>query len=452
MRTIFRYQSQVSLRNLTHVSRAAQDYFATCHPGLENVVAEELQAPEISAANIRPGKAGVHFTGDTAVLYRSNLWLRAAIRVLVLIGECELDPRRPAGDTLYEAFREVADWAWLLQPGSTFSIDGRIYGNSNFSNSKLLTARGRDAICDAIRDRRGVRPGPPPQGRIADLPLFATAFQDTLRVYRDASGESLHRRGYRSAMHVASLNEAAAAGCLLLAGWHRATSNRGGGTPAHLVDPMCGSGTFLIEAALIASKIAPGLYRRRWPFVAWPDADQAAWKDAVTQARDTRVHTRTCELWGNDIHAGALSLAQRDFEAAGIKNVIRLHHGPCQTWRLPAPPQFVMCNPPWGKRLLGDESRGWRDRERQNLRQPGSAGGELTDVDEELEEAWMGLGSFMKSQTGGADAFILSGAAASTQYMRLRAAQKWPLAIGGVDCRLLHYKIRLPSEDGRRND
>lgn len=116
-------------------------------------MAAELRSPEVNARDVAVGKAGVHFRGDSSVLYRSNLWLRAAIRVLELLHESDLNPREPAGESLYAAFQEAADWTALLPPRQTFSIEARIYGNSSFTNSNLVQVRGRDAICDFIRDR-----------------------------------------------------------------------------------------------------------------------------------------------------------------------------------------------------------------------------------------------------------------------------------------------------------
>ena len=142
------------VRHLSVSTHAAAQYFATCHPGLEDVVAAELRSPAIGAANVETGKAGVHFSGDHLTLYRSNLWLRAAIRVLQLLRELPLDPRQPSGESVYDAFRAAADWPALLAPGKSFSVDARVWGCSNLTNSQLLNVRARDAICDAIRDKR----------------------------------------------------------------------------------------------------------------------------------------------------------------------------------------------------------------------------------------------------------------------------------------------------------
>lgn len=430
----------LQVRNLTLTNSAMtnkgselsleHECFATCHPGLEEIVAQELSSPEIRARDVRPGKAGVHFRGDNGVVYRSNLWLRAAIRVLMLLSETQLNPHRPAGETLYEAFRDSVEWHRFLPPGESFTIDGRIHSNSTFSTTELLLKRGRDAICDAVRDHRNQRPAPPPKGRVPHLPLFATVFQDCLRVYRDCSGISLHRRGYRQIMHAASLNEAAAAGILYMSGWPsilNEVESRAKGE-AVLVDPMCGSGTFLIEAALMATNTAPGLFRRWWPCTHWQDASPEEWVETVENARQMQKigsSAPSIHIWGNDCHEGALSLAIKDIKSAGMQRYIRLHHGKCREWNLPKVPPLVVCNPPWGRRL--------------------SDNNKLPNVDESHEtdvvEAWEGLGVFLKRETSGADTFVLSGSTGPTKHLRLRADRKIPLTIGGVDCRLLKYHI-----------
>jgi 23S rRNA G2445 N2-methylase RlmL len=220
------------------------------------------------ASDVHPGKSGVHFKGNESTVYDVNLWVRTGIRVLELLSQITLDPDEEAGDTLYEAFRGVVEWPeWLHSENMSFSVDSRIWGNSNFTNSQLLNVRAKDAICDSIREKNGFKPSPPLRGRVSDVPIFATAFSDVLSIYLDYSGRSLHKRGFASKkMHKASLNECAAAACLQLAGFPELLKNSGGETVT-LADPMCGGGTILSEAAMIAGNIAPGLYRTFWPFL-----------------------------------------------------------------------------------------------------------------------------------------------------------------------------------------
>lgn len=193
----------------------------------------------------------------------------------------------------------------------------------------------------------------------------------------------------------------------------------------------------------MATHTAPGLFRRWWPFAGWPDADKAAWQEAFADAEDARI-PGTGQIWGGDIHGGALSLADRDAEAAGVRHLIRLYHGDCADWELPYTPQLVISNPPWGQRLMGREDRGERQPEGQEpegRRRGGrkDLGGDV-DVTEELITAWGSLGKFLKRQDG-VQAFLLSGSTQATQHLRLKSDARIPVTVGGIDCRLLRYRI-----------
>ncbi|CAK0784504.1 hypothetical protein CVIRNUC_007708 [Coccomyxa viridis] len=349
--------------------------------------------------------------------YAANIWLRSAIRVLVHVAEGPVDGRKRGGDEIYRFFRACADWPEIIEHGQAISVEARARGCSDIPSALLLQARARDAICDAIRDARRPRPAPPEPGQAAEVPLYVTAWQDYLTVYRDMSGESLHRRGYRSAMHRASLNESAAAGCLLLAGWPEAALSG-----ATLADPMCGSGTFLIEAALMATNTAPGLFRRRFPFQGWHDFDRQAYASVCEQARKAQTPWEGA-LLGNEIHPGALSLASRDAEGAGVAHLMHLHQGSCGEWQPRQRPDQVITNPPWGNRLMDAEA----------------------DDSSALEATWTELGLFLKAHCREAQAFVLSGNKSTTQWLRMKADNRTPLTIGGADCRLIKYTV-LPAK------
>ncbi|KAG2497373.1 hypothetical protein HYH03_004531 [Edaphochlamys debaryana] len=390
---------------------AGVEFFATCHPGLEQVVAGELRA--LGYSGVRPAKAGVAFSGSRlSDGYAANLWLRSAVRVLALLAEGDLgaDPTggRRGGQALYDMVYDAAPWSELIPSGATFSVEPRLWSCTDITSTALVWSRTKDAVCDAIRDRRPDKPNPPERGAVADVPLYVTAHNDQVRIYRDMSGNSLHRRGYRDVMHRAALNEAAAAGVLALAGWGELVEKAGDGEGVVLADPMCGSGTLLIEAALMARGIAPGLIRslvppppppsptsaaaaaaagggaaagrkgggrlaaplaeRAWPFQRWEDYEPGVWAREVEEAKARVRPPWRGQLIGVDIHEGALSLALRQVKAAGVVGAITLFQDDCRTFVPPATPTLVVTNPPWGQRLAGsdrDRDREFRDRDRE---------------------------------------------------------------------------------------
>jgi len=404
----------------------------TTHPGAEDVLQEEL-------AEILPGvetvsrHGAVSFDGHDGAMHRVNLWTRSGIRVLQKVHEVALDPSRPAGDTLYEAFRGALPWGdWLDSPSKSFSIDARIWNNSNFSNSQLVQTRGRDAICDAVRESTGHRPMPPKKGMVPEVPLSVNVFNDVLTLYLDTSGVSLHKRGFKSKIHKAGLNECAAATMLRLAGLQRALQEQdGAGGELTVIDPMCGSGTILTEAALIAGNIAPGLYRRFWPFLSWPTFDARAktsWDGAMGHAKASRRKEKpNVRLVGNDIHRGALDLCMENAKNAGVAPLITLSHGDVGSLDLGrtagdgghAP--LVVTNPPWGQRL--------------------------NDHDD-VEAAWRNLGSFLKHQCQGSNAHILSGDSGVTKHLRLKSDRRVSITVGNVSCKILSYNVLMFCDHG----
>lgn len=274
-------------------------FYVTCSPGLEELVAAELRGPLIGASEVQAGAAGVSFAGSSSTGYRANLWLRCGVRVLMELASGPLPSRSRNKDPVYQFVREAADWTTILvkdgpqgtdaakaskkQQGNgrlqfrSFAVQSRVRDCMGIDNSMFPSVRAKDAICDACRDAcGGARPDAPGDlGAPADVPLFLSLYRDYAVLYRDMSGASLHKRGYRSAMHKASLNEGVAAAMLTVAGWNKALpevggeANKGalpGSKDLVLLDPMCGSGTLLIEAALMATNYAPGIARPVWPF------------------------------------------------------------------------------------------------------------------------------------------------------------------------------------------
>ena len=231
--------------------------------GLEQVLAQELI--ELGANNVLIERRAVSFMGDKAMLYRANLCLRTAIRILVPVKTEKLNLSRNSGkqkpeDMLYEAVKAV-DWSEYMTSAGTFAIDTVMYSDF-FRNSRFVTYRVKDAIADYWMERENTRPNV--QVENPDLRINVHIANDQLTLSLDSSGESLHKRGYRVATTEAPINEVLAAGMLLIAGWKGQSD---------FVDPMCGSGTIPVEAALIARNIAPGVFRKSFAFEKWKDFD-----------------------------------------------------------------------------------------------------------------------------------------------------------------------------------
>jgi len=371
-------------------------YFATCSKGLELALASELLDPRIGAQDIQAGASGVNFRGDQGVGYRANLWLRSAVRVLAehSRGRC------PGSDPLY-AWARTVDWCALLRLEQTFSVEARVW-DSSVTHSKYAALRIKDALCDVFREKTGARPNV--QIENADLPLFLYLYRDEAILYRDLSGTTLHKRGYRDVLHKASLSETVAAGLLLRAGYDGSQV---------LCDPMCGAGTFGIEAALRALNRAPGLTRKRFPFECWPDFDVALWKDCKDHAHAESRQKTQCPIFLNDQHVGALSLARKDAERASVEGLLQFSNVDISEFVPPQPPNLVVVNPPWGERM------------------------EETD----LPATWKKLGAFLKERCGGATAWVLTGNPNLTSYLGLKSALGYTVHIAKLKCRVFRYDL-----------
>ncbi|MCC6671146.1 MAG: RNA methyltransferase [Planctomycetes bacterium] len=370
-------------------------FYAPCTLGLEPALAAELQA--LGATEVEPHAGGVGFAGDARLGLRANLWLRSAIRVQQEVLACAA----PSTDAVYAAVRDLP-WEGLLRLDQTLAVDA-VVRDSAITHSQYLALRIKDAVVDRFRDRFGARPNIDPDD--PDLPLRAVLRRDRLLLYRDWSGTSLHKRGWRPIQVKSPLNESIAAGLLLLAGW-----DRSGG----LVDPMCGSGTLVVEAALLAADMAPGL-RRRFACERFGDLEPGLMRALRAEAQ-ARVRTKVdVSLEGADRHPGALAIARRGADAAGVGHLVRFVHAEVARYTPSFPPAYVFVNPPYGERI-----------------------GE----GEDLVQSWRDLGAFLRARCPGAQAYVLSGDPGLTRHLGLRSTQRWPVHNGPIECRLVRYDVR----------
>ena len=376
---------------------SAHRYFAACTLGLEPVLQDELRG--LGAGQLRVRRGGIEFEGDRALGYACCLWLRSAVRVQE---ELARGPTRDR-DELYRLVHDV-DWSRSITPLQTLAVDASVR-DSFTTDTRFPALVVKDAVCDQFRDRAGRRPDVDREQ--PDLPIKLVLQQDTAILYRDLGGEPLHKRGYREIAHKSPLNEAIAAGLLQLSGWDRR---------APLCDPMCGSATFLIEAAWLATDRAPGL-ARGFAFERFADADLTVWSalfdDAERRALDGAG--RCPPLAGNDRHPGACALARQAIAKSGLDGAIALACGDVRDFAPVPAPQVVVTNPPYGERLDGDPAV--------------------------LAADWRALAAFLHSRCAGATACVLSGNAELTRHLGLRADRKWTVRNGPIECRWLRYAI-----------
>ena len=313
------------------------DMVAKTFRGLEEVLAEELR--QLGAQDVMPGNRMVSFRGDKAMLYKANMWCRTALRILKPFYTFKAsDP-----DTLYDRTKAF-DWSSLMNADKTFSIDSTVY-SEEFRNSQFVTYRVKDAIVDWFRDHEADEKRPRVRLDGADIMLNVHISGRDVTLSLDSSGESLHKRGWRRQQTEAPINEVLAAGIILKSGWR-------GETP--FVDPMCGSGTFLIEAALIAANIAPGIYRKQFAFETWPDFDA----DLLDEIYNDDSAERTVEvpIIGADIQQRALEITAENAKGAGVDQYISLTKRPIAEWKeAPKPAGVLITNPPYGKRITADD-------------------------------------------------------------------------------------------------
>ena len=368
------------------------EMIAKTFQGLEEVLAAELTA--LGADNIEMGRRMVSFTGDKEMLYRTNFCLRTALRILKPIKHFTATD----ADAVYEAVKDIR-WEDYLDPAKTFAVDATVF-SEEFRHSKFVSYRVKDAIADYFREKTGKRPSV--SITKPDVLLNIHIAQTDCTLSLDSSGESLHRRGYRQEAVEAPLNEVLAAGMILLAGWKG---------ECDLIDPMCGSGTIPIEAALIARNIAPGVFRQGYAFENWPDFDA----DLLERIYNDDSQEREFEhkIYGYDNSLKANAIAQRNVKAAGVGRDIVLKVQPFQQFEQPQEKTLIITNPPYGERISSTDLLG----------------------------LYQMIGERLKHAFTGNTAWILSYRDECFDQIGLKASVRIPLQNGGLDCEFRKYEL-----------
>lgn len=362
--------------------------------GLEETLAGELIA--LGAKDAWPGNRAAEFSGDKQLLYRANLWCRTATRILLPIAAF------PAGgsDELYRAVGEIG-WGSYLDPDMTLAVDA-IAIDSAFDNSLFVAQRVKDAIVDQFRKRVGKRPSVDADNPDLRINIHIHGAKATLSL--DSSGGPLTRRGYRTEAGKAPLSEVLAAGIVRLTEWDMATP---------MIDPMCGSGTIVIEAAMAARNIAPGLLRKQFGFMRWKDFDESLYRQLVREARQAVKAELPVEIVGSDIDHRAIDEAKANARRAGVEGNIRFEPKPFEKKTPPPAPGVLVMNPPYGERMAVKD----------------------------IEAFYQSVGDILKQKYEGYTAFILTGGKEAAANIGLRASRRIKLFNGPLECRLLRFEL-----------
>jgi len=382
-----------------------RDFFATCPKGLEYLLVDELKT--LGADDVHEALAGVHFRGELEAGYRVCLWSRLASRVLMPLAQFEA----PDADALYAGARAIA-WDEQLDVATSFAVDA-VGSTQGVTHSQYAALRVKDAIVDTFRDKTGERPNVDTEHPGLRINLVLRKGKAIISI--NLSGPPLHQRGYRKGAGVAPLKENLAAAMLLRAGWPAIYAGGGG-----LVDPLCGSGTLPIEAALMTADVAPGLRRERWGFTRWRGHDGTLWKklhDEADARAQAGLQASRPAFFGFDENPSVLNEARRNAQEALLSGFIQFGRQSLEHLHRPhelAAPGLLITNPPYGERM-----------------------GEDADV----IALYRLLGAKLKGEFPGWKASVIAADEAHGHALGLRADKRYKLYNGAIECTLLNFEI-----------
>jgi len=370
--------------------------------GLEEILAGELAG--LGARDIKMMNRSVEFHGDKRLMYEANLWCRTATRILKPICDFKIADEN-------ELYRKVlnVDWGNYLDVNQTFAIDA-VISDSVFNNSLYVAQKTKDAIADHFRKRIGRRPSVNLDN--PDIRINIYIYHDECTLALDSSGEPLFKRGYRKRTGKAPVNEVLAAGIVLKSGWDGTCS---------FVDAMCGSGTIVVEAALLAHNIAPGLTRKIYGFMKWPDYDADLFRSICKKARMVIRPAHGIPIVGSDIDAKQIQEASENADHAGISKAVTFKQCDIRDLVPPPPPGVVIINPPYGERLPVHD----------------------------INEAYHAIGDAFKKNFTDYDAYVFTGNLAAAKYIGLKTSRRIEMYNGPIECRLLKFEMYTGSRKSK---
>ncbi len=364
--------------------------------GLEETLSNELL--RLGAKDVEVHNRAVSFTGDLGFMYKANLCLRTALRVLVPFHTFKVTDEKSFYDSI-----SAINWEDYMDVTDTLAID-TVLNSDLFTHSQYLSQKAKDAIVDQFRAKHGERPS---------VDLDKPTIRINIHIYNtdctlafDSSGESLHKRGYRDKTNLAPINEVLAAGLVLLSGWDKRTN---------FIDPMCGSGTILIEAALIANNIPPGYYREDYGFERWKKVmpfDEQLW-NTIFDAAVNKITNHEQKILGGEISPNVAKKAKENIKLAKVDDIVSIKVCDMKDFEVPAGKGVVIINPPYGERMDKDN----------------------------IDELYKMMGDTFKKNFGGYDCWILSSNMEAFKQVGLRPSRKIVLFNGPLECRFMKYEM-----------
>lgn len=377
---------------------------ATTFHGLEDVLVNELM--KLGARDIVPFKRGVSFTGDKGFMYKANLCLRTALKVLVPIYSFTANNEHE----LYEKMKEY-EWEELLNTDDTLVINATV-NSDEFNHSLYVSQKTKDAICDRFVDKFDVRPNVDLDR--PTLRIYVHIFRNQVNVSLDSSGDSLFKRGYRVDIDTAPMKEVLAAGMVLLSNWQ---------PHLPLIDGMCGSGTLGIEAALYANNIPPGVFREEFGFMKWHDYDKELW-DKIYESTINRIKDDMPSIISSDIDIVPLEMAKRNGAVAKVDDVIQYEHLSFFDLMPTKPHGTILLNPPYDERIKMEDTNAF----------------------------YKQIGDKLKKDFGGWTCWIISSNMEAIKSIGLHPSKKMTLFNASLECKLLKYEIYSGSKKASKQD
>ncbi len=364
--------------------------------GLEEILSQELQ--RLGARDVEVLNRAVSFTGDLGFMYKANLCLRTALKILIPFHSFQVSDEK----SLYNAI-QLINWEDYLNVTDTIAID-TVLSTDLFTHSQYISQKAKDAIVDQFRAKHGERPSVDLEK--PTLKIHLHIHNDTCTVALDSSGESLHKRGYREKTNLAPINEVLAAGLILLTGWDKRSN---------FIDPMCGSGTILIEAALIANNIPPGYFREAYGFERWKKCmpyDEALW-NTIFDAAINKITNHEQKIMGGEISPNVTKKAKENVKNAKVEDIVSIKNSDLKDFEAPTGRGVVIINPPYGERMVKDN----------------------------VEELYKMIGDTFKKNFAGYDCWILSSNMEALKQVGLRPSRKITLFNGQLECRFMKFEM-----------